>query len=197
VAAAALSLVGCGKPMKTITYYAPSGPNLRVESSDGPANEAIVELPDPDVRLMVIAQPSYDPARIWVSVHLPEGKTLRVVGNQFTLTSQAGSKVRTEKVNRIQGTYIVDGEGIYKFFQVGDDLPGASTPTITRFWGKHITQPRQFEITALLGSDLPAAFNLTLPEQQLNGKTLHIAPIAFTREQGKVELTTEKNHSPW
>lgn len=193
-----LMLAGCSKPMQTISFYTPqSGQDLRVGASDGPANEAIINLPSPEVRLMVIAQPSYSPPRIWVSLHLPQGNTLRVVGDHFTLTPRDGSPVRTEKVNPIQGTFIVDGEGIYKYFQIGQELVGASTLSTTHFWGKHTIVPRHFEITASLGTDLPAAFSLTLPELQLNGKPLHVAPIQFTRATGQIPIPEDNNRHPW
>lgn len=202
LALAILSLLamGCSTPKQTITYYVPSGGwNTSVSSSTGPANEANIALPGHDgLSLMVVAQPSYDPARIWMSIHLPEGKTLRVADEPFLVTPRDQSKEAwSEPITYIRGTFIIKDETVYRRFTPGQDLPGASTPTITRFWGKPTTIPRQFEIVAHLKQPLPDRFVLTLPGMEIDGQPLRLPALHFSKEVGSFPIPQNQRHHPW
>lgn len=193
-----LLLVGCASQKQEISYYQPQPVlGMEVTASAGPDNEARFELKDHGVRLMVIAQASYDPARIWMSVHLPAGATLRIKGDHFTIRSLKNSTTHQAPVAQIRGTYQVDGEGIYRDFNVGDLLEGASDPSYTRFWGKPTTIPRHFEITAPLSAQLPESFELQLPEMELSGKPLNLPPLYFNHVTGTFKVKENSNHRPW
>lgn len=198
-------MVGCNGPSidrHEITYYQPhEATGMKITSSAGPDNEALFELKDPDIRVMVIAQPSYEPARIWMSIHLPEGLSMKIVGDHFTLTALDDSPTRTAKINRIRGTFMINGEGIYRDFQVGEELQGASAAGFTHFWGKRTTTARHFEINAPLGdtktNKLPQSFELLMPEILIGGKPLVLPPLYFSRKIGKFFIKNRINNQPW
>jgi|GEM_PF-5399670 hypothetical protein len=185
-------------PKQTITYYAPQAAwDVKVTNNAGPANEALIMLAQHDVRIMVVAQPSYNPARIWMNVHLPEGKTMRVVDDQFTIAPRDGSPSRVEKISYIRGTFVINDETIYRDLQPGDLLQGASYPTHTRFWGKPTTVNRQFEIVCPLGETLPEKFDLALPGIEISGQTINLPTLRFTRETGQFKVPSNMIHPPW
>ena len=200
LAAAFMTLAGCayGRPKEAVTYYAPlSGWDLRVTDSAGVPNEAVILLEKHGVRIVVVAQPSYNPARIWMNVHLPEGKTMRVTDDQFTIAPRDGSPSRAEQVTYIRGTFFVNGEVIYRDLRPGDLLQGASEPSHERISGKPIMIPRQFEIVCPLGETLPESFDLALPGLEISGEAIRLPTIRFNRAVGMVRVPKDRVHHPW
>ena len=198
-------VTGCRSPSidrQEVTYYQPhEAEGMKITASAGPDNEALFELKDPDIRVMVIAQPSWEPARIWMSIHLPQGLSMVINGDHFTLTALDSSPTRTATINRIRGTFMVNGEGILRDFQVGQELQGASPDSFTHFWGKRTTTPRHFEINAPLGdtktNKLPDSFELLMPEILIGGKPLVLPPLYFTRKTDKFFIKSKINNQPW
>lgn len=199
-----LVLVGCRVPIdkREITYYQPhAASGMTLSSSSGPDNEALFELKNPDIRTMIVAQPSYDPPRIWMSIHLEQGLDMKVVGDHFTITALDNSPTRTAPIDLIRGTFMMQGEGIYRDFKVGDDLKGASDKAYTRFWGKETSIARHYVITAPLGdtktNQLPEEFELLLPEILISGKPLELPPLYFARKVGKFYIKENVYNQPW
>lgn len=192
------SLTACGHQQQ-ITFYAPDESlQIDVSSSGGPANQASFTRANGEIRMMVVVQPSYNPARIWLSIHLPEGHTLRFTDENFILASTEDAHLtRNEKIAYIRATRDQNGETITEAYNINQTIQGQSFETITRFMGKHTTVPRHIEIVSYIDGNLPHKFNLTLPEMEISGEKADLPVITFTRTEGMHTVPQEWNHYPW
>lgn len=193
-----LVAVGCSTHNETITYYRPyEAVGMKVTSGSGPDNQARFEFEEHDIRLMVVAQPSYEPPRIWVNMHLPKGKEMTVVGDHFTITPRGQADAYDTPISYIRGIFLTDGEWIYRDFKPGDELHGADQETVSHFWGSRTTLPRQYEIVAPLGDQLPEVFELLLPEMQIEGQTVKMPSITFFKKTGVFRVKNNLTLHPW
>lgn len=193
-----LVMTGCSTHKQTITYYRPyDALGMQVTTGSGPDNQASFEFEKHDVRLMVVAQPSYDPPRIWVNMHLPQGKQARVMSDLFTITPLDDSAAYETKISYIRGLYLVDGEWIYHDLKPGDNLEGANQQGISHFWGRPTSIPRQFEIVAPIGDKLPESFKLLMPEIQIDGEPVKMPALYFTKTTGVFRVKDNITLHPW
>lgn len=191
-------IMGCSTHKESITYYRPYDAfGMKVTSGSGPDNQACFEFEKHDVRLMIVAQPSYDPPRIWVSMHLPDGKEARVMNDTFTITPLDRSATYETKISYIRGTFMTNGEWISRDFAAGDTLQGANQPSVSHFWGKPTIIPRQFEVVAPIGDKLPQSFELLMPEIQIDGKAVKMPALYFSKKTGVFRVKNNLTLHPW
>lgn len=198
LAALCLVVAGCSTHKESITYYRPYDAfGMKVTAGSGPDNEACFEFEKYDVRLMIVAQPSYDPPRIWVSMHLPQGVDARVINDSFTITPVDRSATYESKISYIRGTFMTDGEWISRDFKPGDTLEGANQETVSHFWGNPTHLPRQFVIVAPIGDKLPEEFELLMPEIQINGSPVKMPALYFAKKTGVFRVKNNITLRPW